>query len=150
MTISLLLTDITGAIAALSISGVTIVDYDGIAANWQSKPNVLYLNPENGVTFNPPVYPSILRGSNAPSDVTYNLNYRFLASQLGNAGTIVGWSEMIEKVIAIYNVLAGTDTPYSGKVYLELGRITVGARSDPAGNIYHGADFELRVTELQN
>lgn len=149
--ISLLVTNVTNAIEALSISGVTIRDYDGIAASWVSIPNVMYLNPENGIVFSPPEYPAIGRGSGAAMDISYVLNYRFLANQIGDLATLpLSYGQMFAKVVSIYNVIATTDSPYSGRVYMELGRVSIGARADPAGNMYNGADFEIRITEQHN
>lgn len=150
MTISLLLSNITSAIKNLKGTGVTIRDYTGIASSWKSVPNVLYPNPENFIVFNPPQYATMLRGANAPADFSYTLNYRFLSTALADVGDTTGYSDMIDKVQTIYEVIAATDAPYSGKVQMELGQITVGARSDPAGNMYHGADFALNITEMQN
>ena len=151
MTISLLLTDITDAIAGLSISGVTIRDVDQISANWQSVPNVLYPNPEGFISDMVLDYRSFLRGASAPVDVSYTLNYRFLNVQIGDLGNMAAqYGDMVSKLTTIINALMSEDAPYSGKVDLAVLAVSVGARADPAGNLYHGADIALRIMEQQN
>ena len=151
MSISLLVTDITDAIAGLSIPGVTVVDYDGIVANWQSMPHVMYLNPEGSITFAEPEFVTMLRGANAPMNIRYSLNYRYLDTPLGDLSNLSKqYANLYEKVFDIYNVLAGTDAPYSGKVDMSLGTVTIGARTDPAYNGFNGADFELNISEMHN
>lgn len=150
MTVSLLLSSITGAIADLSIQDVTIKDHDGIAASWVSTPNVLYPNPEGFITNFRVEYDTLLRGD-APLWVLYTLNYRFLGTQLGDLATLpVAYTAMIEKVARVAAALIMEDAPYSGKVEMEVASIVVGARVDPAGNQFHGADIALNVKEMQN
>ncbi len=151
MTITLQLASITDAIKDLSITGVTVKDYDGIAASWQSQPNVLYPNPEGFITEFSLDYKSLPRGASADVDISYTLNYRFLGTLVGDLSHMPqAYGEMIDKVADILEVLITNHAPYAGTVDLEVGNISVGARSDPAGNIYHGADIALLVTEMQN
>ena len=151
MTVSLLLADITDAIKDINISGVVVVDYDGIAASWQSQPHVLYPNPEGFIADFGLVFPTVLRGASAPQDVSYTLNYRYLGSEVGDLSQMPQeYGEMMEKVVLILNALQAVDYPYSGKVKMEVIDVSVGARSDPAGNTFHGADIALRITEMQN
>jgi hypothetical protein len=151
MAISSLLTTITDEISALSISGVTIKDYDGIVANWASTPYVLYLNPENPLTGFSPDYKSFLHGALAQVDLNYTLNYRFLGTQVGNLGnTAVAYSDVVNKVVLIINAAITNHSYASGKASVELGAVTFGPRTDPAGNSYHGADIALTVSEMQN
>lgn len=151
MTVSLLLTSITGAIDNINVSGVVIKNYNGVAASWQSQPNVLYPNPEGFITDFALSFPTNLRGASAPQDVAYTLNYRFLGSEVGDLSQMPNeYSLMIDKLVLILNALQGVDAPYSGLVEMEVVGVTVGARADPAGNIFHGADIALRITEMQN
>ena len=151
MTVSLLLTSITGAIDDISVSGVVIKNYNGVAAAWQSQPNVMYPNPEGFISDFELTFPSLLRGASAPQDVHYTLNYRFLGSAVGDLSQMAQeYSEVITKTVLILNAFQGVAAPYSGKVEMEVIDVSVGARSDPAGNIYHGADIALRISEMQN
>lgn len=84
-------------------------------------------------------------------DVSYTLNYRYLGSQIGDLSQMPKqYGEMIEKVSDIIEKMISTDTPYAGTVEMEVVNVSVGARIDPAGNSYHGADIALKVTEMQN
>lgn len=150
MTIALYLTDITDAIRQLSISGVTVRDYNEVVSSWRSMPHVLYPNPENFLVITGVSYPSLLQGGNAPVDLSYTLNYRYLATQISGDGNVIGWDGMIEKIKLIVAALLEVDSPYSGRVEMRLGSVSVGAKEDPAGNMYHGADIALSITEMQN
>ena len=151
MTISILLPDITDAIKDINISGVTVKDYDGIAASWQSMPNVLYPNPEGFLSDFALEYPTVLRGGSSPVDISYTLNYRFLGVEIGDLSQMpTQYAAMIEKVLAIIAAMISTDSPYSGRAEMEVVSVSVGARADPVGNAYHGADISLKVTEMQN
>lgn len=151
MTFALLLPSVTAAIDDISVSGVTIKNYSGIAGSWISQPHVMYPNPEGFIDDFSLEFQSLLRGSNAPVDVSYTLNYRYLGSEVGDLSQMPQeYSEMIAKVVLIINALMATDAPYSGKVDLQIVSVSVGARSDPVGNIFHGADLAFKVMELQN
>lgn len=153
MTVSLYLANITNSIAAISISGVTVKDVDELSPSWIGTPNILYPNP------NPPgfvtnfdiEFDSIMQGASAPMTLKYTLNYRFLGTAVGDMGTFtVAYSNIITKLVAIYNALIAVPAPYDGRITL-IPRVTdIGMKEDPAGNSYHGADFALAVEELQN
>lgn len=151
MTISSLLTDITNAIEALSINGVTVKDIDQISAQWKSQPNVLYPNPEGFMTNFTLEYQSFTRGASSQVDIKYTLNYRFLGSEIGDLSNMpTAYSQMVDKVILIINAMITATAPYDGKVDMELAGVSFGARTDPAGNGFHGADIALDITEMQN
>lgn len=153
MTFALNLTNITNAIAALNIAGVTVKDSDEIMSNWISLPNVLYPNPNQDafLTGFALQYDSVLQGADAPITVSYTLNYRFLGSQIGDMGTFTqAYADVLAKVILIVNAIIALPGPYSGTVDMELTDVTIGGKQDPAGNQYHGADFALKITEMQN
>ena len=152
MAISSLLTTVTDAIENISISGVTVKDYDGIVTNWQSTPNVLYPNPEGFLTgFQPPEYQSFLHGANAQVDFSYTLNYRFLGTQLGNLGNFsTAYKAVVDKYLLILAAIVTNHSAADGKADIEFGAVTFGPMLDPAGNSYHGADISINVTEMQN
>lgn len=151
MAISSLLADITEAISELSIDGVTVKDTNQIAASWVSLPNVLYPNPEEFITNFQLQYQSMPRGAEAKVDIRYTLNYRFLGTQIGDMGNLgKAYASMIGKVLLIIAAMMETTSPYDGRVDMELANVTVGARVDPAGNGFHGADIALNIVEMQN
>lgn len=151
MAVSLKLTDIVDDIESLVIEGVTVVSLDGISASWAGKPFVLYPNPEGFITNFSLEFPSVLQGGNSPVDILYTLNYRFLSTQVGDMATLpVAYTKMVDKLTAVLNKLIETDSPYNGTVEMVVSGVTVGAREDPAGNMYDGADIALRIKEMQN
>lgn len=148
MTLSLYITNITNAIASLNVTGVTFVDYDGIVADWKAQPNVFYMIPENPITDGGVSYPTVLKGANAPEDITYTLNYRFLGTQVGSIGGFTkGFVNAFEKAHSLKAKLIDTDAPYSGKVNMSVSNFDVGPKEDPSGNRYFGADISLTITE---
>ena len=151
MTISSLLTTITGNIASLSISGVTMKDYNGIVASWKSLPNVMYLNPENPITGFALEYQSFGHGAAAQVDFSYTLNYRFLGTQVGDLSNMAtAYAAVVDKVKLIINAIVTNHSAASGAGGIELGAVSIGPREDPAGNMYHGADISINVMEMQN
>jgi hypothetical protein len=152
MTISSLLTTITGEIAALSITGVTIKDYDEVVVNWKAMPNVLYPNVENFLTGLKLDYESFPHGASAQVNISYTLNYRFLGTQVGNntATYSLAYKDVIDKVLLIINAIVTNHSYASGKASVELAGVKFGGFSDPSGAFYHGADIALSVVEMQN
>lgn len=151
MTISSLLSNITDAIATISVSGVTIRDKDELTGSFVAKPNTLFPNPEGFITDFSLDYESFTRGASALVNINYTLNYRFIGTAIGDLGTMgAAYNDMINKVVLIINAMISTTAPYDGKVDMELRGVTIGAREDPAGNVYHGADIALRISEMQN
>jgi hypothetical protein len=151
MTATLLLSSIADAISNISISGVTVKDRDQIAGSWVSTPNVLYPNPDGWITDFTIDYKAIIRGASAPANFRYTLNYRFLGVQVGDLATMpVSYSALVDKVVAIINAIFAVDAPYSGGVDMVITGVSLGPKTDPAGNQYYGADISLSVEEIQN
>ena len=151
MAISSLLTSVTGAIDDISVSGVTIKNYDGIVSNWLSTPNVLYPSPESFLTGFSMEYQSFPHGATAQVNLKYTLNYRFLGTALGNMGNFpTAYADVVDKVVLIVNAIITNHSLVSGAADIELRNISFGPRDDPAGNNYHGADIAIDVTEMQN
>ena len=151
MTISLLMPSITDAISQVTVSGVSMKDADEISASFAGKSNVFYPNPEGFITGFRVANLTFPRGASEKADVSYTLNYRFLGTQIGDLGNMPkAYGDMLDKLMTLLNAILATDAPYSGAVDMTVGNISVGARSDPAGNMYHGADVALNITEMQN
>lgn len=153
MTVSLYLSSVCDAIAALSVAGVTVKDKNEISPSWVSQPNILYPNPNQRgfITDFSLVFDSVLQGADAPVTISYTLNYRFLGTQIGDMATFpLAYSDVIDKAILIVNAIIAMPAPYSGKVEMVQGPISVGDFIDPAGNAYHGADLALRIKEMHN
>jgi len=153
MTVSLNLANIANSISALSVSGVTVKDKDEIVGNWTPLPNVLYPNIDGGgwVTGFGLDYVTVMQGASAKMDISYTLNYRFLGVQCGDISIVpAAYSALVDKLILIINAIIAMDEPYSGAVEMKLGDVSIGERTDPAGNNFFGADFALNIVEMQN
>lgn len=151
MTISTLFATVTDFIENLTITGVTIKDFDELSPSWVSTPNILYPNPEGFLTDLRLEYQSFPHGADAKVNILYTLNYRFLGTQIGvGASLLTGYAAMVSKVILIINAIVTNHTAGSGAVEIELGGVTFGAREDPSGNGFHGADIAINVMEMQN
>lgn len=149
---TLYISDITEAISNISVAGVTVKDVDELAGSWVTKPNILYPNPNGSFItgFNVRL-DTMLQGANAPMTFGYTLNYRFLGAQVGDMATFSrAYSDVVTKLALIVNAIIATPAPYSGRIEMVLGEVSIGAKEDPAGNMYHGADFALNITEMQN
>lgn len=153
MTAALFLSEIADAISSINVSGVTVKDVDELSMNWQGQANILYPNP------NPPGYvsnfsmrfDSFLQGAESAMTLTYTLNYRFLGTAIGDAGTFSSaYAGVVSKLILIVNAILAVHAPYDGRVEMRLGSVDIGAKTDPAGNQFHGADFALLISEMQN
>jgi hypothetical protein len=66
------------------------------------------------------------------------------------ASLLTGYAAMVNKVILIINAIITNHTAGSGAIEIELGGVTFGAREDPSGNGFHGADIAINVMEMQN
>ena len=151
MTVSLLLANVADSISQISVSGVTIKDKDQLSGSWVSLPNVLYPNPDGWITGFSINYVTVMQGTTAPMDISYTLNYRFLGVAVGDIATFpIAYSGLVDKLTLIINAVIGVYAPYSGKVEMKLGDINLGAKDDPAGNQYFGADIALNIMEMQN
>lgn len=150
MTVALNLANISNAIAAISISGVTVKDKDEVIGNWTPLPNVLYPKPDGWITGFKIDYATVMQGASAKMDISYTLNYRFLGVQAGNLSIFpAAYSSLVDKLILIINAFIALDAPYAGSVELKIGGVEIGPRQDPAGNNFFGADIALNVMEMQ-
>jgi hypothetical protein len=151
MTTALFLSNIADSISNISISGVTVKDKDQIVGSWLSTPDVLYPNPDGWITNFSIQYDTVLQGAAAPATISYSLNYRFLGVAVGDISIMpVAYSSLVEKLVLITNAIIATPSPYSGRVEMKIGNISIGSRTDPAGNNFYGADFAVLIQELQN
>lgn len=151
MTTALFLSSIANSISQISIAGVTVKDKDEIVGSWLSLPNVLYPNPDGWITGFSIQYDTVLQGASAPATISYSLNYRFLGVAVGDISIMpVAYSSLVEKLVLIINAIIATPAPYSGRVEMRIGNVSIGSRTDPAGNNYYGADFAVVIQELQN
>ena len=151
MTVALFLSSIADSISAISITGVTVKDKDQIAGSWEATQNVLYPNPEGWITGFGLEYDALMQGASAPMTINYTLNYRFLGVRVGDLSTFpVSYSLLVDKFVLVINAIIATPAPYSGRVTMQIGDVSIGPKVDPIGNNYFGADFAVSISEMQN
>jgi hypothetical protein len=153
MTVSLNIANIADAIAAVSITGVTIKDVDQVAGSFLGQSSILYPNIDGPFMTDFSLdYKAIIRGASAPVNPFYTLNYRYLYVQVGDIAILPkAYGDCFTKLIAILNALIGVDAPYSGGVNMEIADVTdLHPLPDPVGNMFYGFDIALRVEEIQN
>lgn len=147
---SLLLENICTAIAGLSVSGVDVLDTDEITASFVMHPGVLYPNTEvpGFVTQFGVDTEEDIDGNAVIKAAHYTLNYRYLDTAIGDQLTFGAvYGDLVSNLVTIVNAIFGATRPYADTVKMELGPVSIGGKTDPAGNEYHGADFALLITE---
>jgi hypothetical protein len=153
MTVSLNMANIVDAIAAVSITGVTIKDVDQVAGSFLGQSSILYPNIDGPFVTNfRPEYKAITRGAAAPVNALYTLNYRYLYVAVGDIAILPkAYSDCFTKLIAILNALMAVDAPYSGGVDMFIQDVTdLHPLPDPVGNMFYSFDIALAVEEIQN
>jgi hypothetical protein len=147
---TLAIATICHSIAALSVSGVTIKDYDEIPLSAERLCPVIFPKPDgfiSGLT--------ITRQSVGTTvwkrDVTYNLTYTFCYAPIGGGRVNMElYDDMVVKAFAFIDVIMANDA-VNGLVDLSLAdALDFGPVLDPAGNAYHGCTFVLKVLEFQD
>ena len=91
-------------------------------------------------------------GSVAAFNVIYVLTYRLLHSKIGTgrSGLFNTYSSMVAKVGLFLDAIIENDT-VAGAVDIFPNSITnFGPVADPVGNMFHGCDIGIQVTEFVN
>lgn len=132
-------------LAGLTVTGLSIKDLDAIKENVLiSDCPVLLPHPVNYVTGLQVTHNSFGRGQDT---LTYMLNYRLYFRPVTGVIKFFGpYDEMIDAVCALLDKIQMTATPSSVADILP-GINAIGGVEDAAGNVYHGCDFTLSVTE---
>lgn len=138
---------VTNSIEALSITGVTILDIDEIAESVGLDNHILAPIPDNFIT-----------GVELTRDevsaqllvLRYTLNYRYFHTTIakGMGGLFDSYTGLITNMAAILLAFSKDET-LSGALDNEMPVISnIGPVADPAGNVFHGFDISLRITQL--
>jgi len=149
---ALAITTITNSIAALSVSGVTIQDVDEIIEHVKERDCPLVQPLPNGFVNGL----SVTRDSQGPGSIAlktvrYTLTYRLMYAAVGTGrGLFDVYDDMITKAGLFLDALLADDA-LSGSVDITpMGALNFGLVGDPAGNVFHGCDFQLQVMEFVN
>jgi len=152
MAISWNIATVTNSFAAVSVSGVTMLDVDESPQTW-----IAYRSP----TFYPNLemivsdfeFGRMSQGGGGTSlmDVRYTLNYRFVYGPVGSERT-AGYlaSNTLADVALIINAMLASDN-VTGLVDIEGIAIgAMGVLEDPSGALCYGCDMSFRILEFQN
>jgi len=146
---ALQITAVCNSIAALSVSGVSIADYDTIPVDCTRLTPVIFPNPENFVSGLEVRRDS--SGSMATGQLTveYTLTYRLCHSEVGAMRVnLEAYDAMVNAAFAFVDVVLDNDV-VTGLVDLQVqDALNFGPVLDVAGNLYHGCDIALRVMEF--
>jgi len=149
---SLAITTISNAVAALSVSGLTIKDVDEIpqAVNNRDCP-LLVPNPDNYVSGFYVVSDSFGIGSGHKWTAQYTLNYILLYAAVGAGRTTVmeKYSGMVSTAFAFFDALFAANS-LSGSVDFEPGMIDGFGMVDMASVSFHSCNVSLKVKEFIN
>jgi len=143
---------ITRAIADLSIKGVIIRDTHEIpeAVDVRMCP-ILYPEPVNFISGFSVERDSFGAAAQAKKTVTYTLTYTYLHAPIGTGrGLFDVYDGLVKNVFAILDALILADALTGTIELIPLTPVNVGPVGDPAGNRFHGCQFELSVTEFVN
>jgi len=150
MTIYVKIRTVTAAIAALSISGVTIKDLSGIPSNANLLAKTLYPNPESGTIQGfLPVRQTKGIGGGERVNIGYGIKYRYLhcTPNALNAGDVI--DDLVNTLSTIFAALIADDA-VSGAVDLWIDSVSdfPAIVNDPAGNPFWGCDFVVTIQEF--
>lgn len=148
MTVSIGFSTVTGSIAALSISGVTIKDIDEIPEDVAMLTPILFPQPAGFITDIAPEFVSFGSNGAAKMDLTYTLNYVYLHAPVGSGiNALAPYAGMIMKLANIFVEIMSNDA-ITGAVDVRLGSLpNLGVVTAPNDEDYWGALITLRILE---
>jgi hypothetical protein len=147
---ALAVTTVATSIAALSVSGVTMKDLDAIPEAVLNRDcPIFYPKPENFMTNLRVEILSFGTGSSAKKNVTYQLNYMYLHSELGAGRSLLDvYPDVVAKAALIIDAFLGDDA-LTGTIDIKpQTALTFGPVQDVAGNWFHGSNMTFDVLEF--
>jgi len=143
------LTTITNSIAALSISGVTILDIDQIPAEGtRAGLPVLYPEPGGFITNFVMVRDSFGGGSSAKMTLEYDLTYTFLHTVMGSDRAMAPYDDMVDKAMEILDAIIALDELTGVIDIVPNSPLEFGKAADPSGNMFFGCKFVFHIKEF--
>lgn len=149
MTATINIVAITGAIEGITVTGLTISDWDTIQdqTDVRAKP-VLFPDPVNSVTNMVVTNDTWGLESAAEKSAAYDLRYVLAYEKVGTGR---GLKDILPGLIAmvadIVEAVTATELGSYGAITSQVLVPNVGIIQDPAGNQYHGALVTIRVLE---
>jgi len=142
--VSIPITTITAAIAALSVSGVTILDVSALRDSMTDRDlPCLAPRPNQFVTFQPVERDTFGPSASARKTVVFSLAYRFFHSPVGQGrGQFEIFPLFLNNLFAIADALIATDL--GGTVDMNLSSVPdLGVVGDASDNQFWGADVDI-------
>lgn len=145
------LRDVTAAIAALDIDGVTIYDLDGYKETVEVTrgKSVLQPLPERFISNLNVTRQSFGASSDytaTKKDITYTLTYRFFYKPIGSGRLGEHYEGMINKLVEIIDEIVQNDF-VDGAIDMYPTGINNLLVTDMAGNVFHGCDITIPIVD---
>ena len=140
---------IANAIAALSVTGLTIKDIDEIPPQADQSISTLIPLPDYMTDFEVEL-DSFGGGSTAKMTVWYTLGYRLCYKPVGAGLDLEYYDNMIALAAAFLDAVLAIETISGCEGIMPIGVVNMGVVNDPADNSYIGCDIFLRVQEFVN
>lgn len=143
---------IATSIAGLSVSGVTIKDLTGLPTAVDNREcPVLYPKPNGFVSGLSVVRESFGAAVTAHKTVEYTLTYAFLYRRVeAGRGLFDTFDDMVDKAFEVLDAIIANDVVSGAIDITPIGIVNVGPVADPAGELFHGCELQLRVMEFVN
>lgn len=149
MTVTLNPATVANSIAAISISGVTMLDIDQIPQSGSLITPVLFPQPGGWLSDIAPTRESFGTGASGAINFMYTLHYVFLFAEAGSGlSQLDNISPLVAKLKLILEALLTNDVLTGLVDMMPAGVEGLGIVQDPSGNQYWGALFSLRCLEF--
>ena len=146
---ALQLSTITDSISGLTVSGLTIKDIDQIPEAVERNYPVIFPEPINFLSELVATPASFSIGTGSQWNVEYNLTYSLLYAPLGSGRGMEKYASTVALAIQFIDAILAVTT-LNGSIEVTPFNISAGPYSDPAGNMFFGAQIILHVLEFVN
>jgi hypothetical protein len=145
MTTTVDIATVMSSIAGLTITGVTVRGESGVADSMMANAAVLAPRPEKFVTGVRLIH---VEQTQQQNNFLYTLHYRYYHCAIGSVNMTQSWAAMLTNLAAILVALS-SHTTLNGSVDSEDPIVeTMGPVSDPAGNMYLGAEIAITIMQF--
>jgi hypothetical protein len=148
---ALAISTITNAIAALSISGVTIKDIDELPVALRNRELPLLIPDPNGLVTNfASTIDSMGQGTDRKWTIAYNLNYVLISAQVGQGrtATIEGYGTLVNNIATVLDAIYSTTTITGALDFVPT--ISDSFFMEDGGANFHAVRIALTVSEFVN
>lgn len=141
---------VCNAIAALSVTGLTIKTLSGIPDSVEARDcPILFPSPENlitGLNVERVSYGSATQGR---KDVNYTLTYKFIFARVGTGrGLYDVFPDMIAMIDLLFSTMVDSDDLSGTVEFIPSGNIVPTIITAPNGQSFHGCDLTFSILEF--